>query len=180
MKLTVIIMWCIVILMVVIQVYQNIIADYKFENKYLYAWNLADKSSTIEAKLQHISKFVELLGENQKDFSSHNAQFMTTPDNSFEENFKALKTLHLRLKEIVTMDVKSFEYQTAIQQITAQEQGEATKLIHAIHGCWIKNKYPIIWRWYQSVWITTWVIFGITAFILTAFWLLNNLRRLNG
>ena len=148
------------------EIQQNIVADYRFEKTYLFAWNLADKSSTIDAKAKYISQFVELLEASKADFSSHDAQWMKTPDNSFEMNLAALKTLDSRLHEIMRMDVKSFEYQTAIQQITAQEQGEAKKLIGTLYGCWLKEKYPVVWDWFQAVWVVLWIAMMIAATIM--------------
>lgn len=143
-----------------------IVSDYRFEKQYLYAWNLADKSSTIEAKAKYISEFVGVIQSNKTDFSAYNAMWMETPDNSFENNLEALVTLKNRLAEIQKMDVKSFEYQTAIQQITAQEQGEATKLITTIKECWIKEKYISVWNWVAAIWTISTVVFGGIAVFL--------------
>lgn len=122
-------------------------SDYQFEKNYQFAWNLADKSSTLEAKAHYISQFVDLLESNKTDFAENDAIFFKTRDNSFEYNLLALKTLDARLREIMLMDAKSFEYQTAIQQITQQEQGEAGKLIDTIRGCWVLHNKPTVWGW---------------------------------
>ena len=45
------------------------------------------------------------------------------------------------------MNVASFEYQTAIQQITAQEQGEAQAMLEVFSGIWWKNNYIFLWEW---------------------------------
>ena len=44
------------------------------------------------------------------------------------------------------MDVESFAYQTAIQQITQQEQGEADNVIGNLSGCWEKEYYYFYWN----------------------------------
>lgn len=80
-------------------------------------------------------------------FATNNAYWLKTPNNSFDSNLNALKTLAQRLDEIQTMKTDSFEYQTAIQQITAQEQGEATALISSFEGCYFLACYPIAWEW---------------------------------
>lgn len=150
------------------QVEQLIMSDYQFEKQYLYAWNLADKSSTIDAKSKYIAQFVEKLETNKIDFSEYNAVWLKTPDNSFEMNLSALKTLNSRLNEIQKMDVKSFEYQTAIQQITAQEQGEAHNLIRVIRGCWNKENYAVVWGWYGFLWCIFFLITIIVGLIVLA------------
>ena len=122
-------------------------SSYTFENKYLYAWNLSDKSSTIEAKSVYINDFVNNLSSNRENFASHNAVWLKTPNNSFDCNLKALITLRDRLTEIKSMDITSFQYNTAIQQITSQEQGEAHSLISAIQGCYDLKNYWYVWDW---------------------------------
>jgi hypothetical protein len=147
---------------------QRLVAKYQFEKDYGFAWNLAYKSSTIEAKAGYIAQFIGLMESNKTDFSAHNAKWMTTPDNSFEMNLAALKTLNSRLQEVMKMDVKSFEYQTAIQQITQQEQGEADQLIGAIYGCWLKEKHPVVWTWYQNVWSVVELVMGFATLLMLA------------
>jgi len=148
------------------QIQQNVVSKYQFEKAYGYAWSLADKSSTIEAKAKYIAEFVEKLESNKADFSANNAVWLKTPDNSFDMNLAALKTLNGRLHEIMTMDVKSFEYQTAISQITAQEQGEAHQLINVVFGCWVMACHPIVWEWFELLWMALWVIMLVAAVVL--------------
>ena len=73
----------------------------------------------------------------------YNAIFFKTPDNSFDKNLEALQSLKTRLDEIQKMNVTSFKYQTAIQQITAQEKGEAQAMLAVFSG---KN-YIFLWEW---------------------------------
>ena len=40
--------------------------EYRFENQYFYAWDLAEKSSTIEAKCNYIAEFVENINSNRR------------------------------------------------------------------------------------------------------------------
>ena len=110
-------------------------------------WELSDKSSTIPAKQKYISEFVLNLenGYKKGDFASFDALFLKTPNNNFEANLNALKTLSQRLIEIQEMDPKTFEYNIAIQQITAQEQGDAHNLIGIIKECYFLNNYFIVW-----------------------------------
>ena len=126
---------------------KNIIANYKFEKNYLQLWELADKSSTIPAKQKYISEFVSVLEKDKDKFATHNAIFLKTPNNELVSNLNALKTLADRLSQIQEMNPNTFEYNTAIQQITAQEQGEAKALISVIRGCYYLETYPSIWGW---------------------------------
>lgn len=56
------------------------------------------------------------------------------------------------------MKVTSFEYQTAMQQITGQEQGEANEMLSVFKGVWYKENFILLWNW-----------IGITQLILCGF-----------
>jgi hypothetical protein len=124
-------------------------ANARYMCEYLYHWKLADKASTIAAKQKEIHAFVEVLekGDEKGEFAKNNAVFFPTPDNAFANNLEMLKTLEQRLGEIQAMDPKSFEYNTAIQQITAQEQGEAHEMLRVLDGCWTLQNYWWMWDW---------------------------------
>lgn len=164
------------ILLGIYQIKSLIIGNYRFEKDYLQFWELSDKSSTIPAKQKYISEFVLTLenGYKKGDFSSFNAIFLKTPNNNFEANLNALRTLSQRLIEIQEMDPKTFEYNTAIQQITAQEQGDAHKLIGIIKGCYFLNNYFIVWDWIGGClcFIT------IAGILICGLWLLFELNLL--
>lgn len=144
------------------QIYQNVVVNYKWENNYANHWSLADKSSTIPAKQQHVKDFVDALENGNKagQFASYNAIIFQTPNNNFRANLTALETLAQRLEEIQGMDTKSFEYNTAIQQITAQEQGEAHALIYVLEGCYVLASYPLVWYWLGGIFI------GLEVFLI--------------
>ncbi|MCX6749883.1 MAG: hypothetical protein NTZ83_00325 [Candidatus Pacearchaeota archaeon] len=107
---------------------------------------MADKSSTIVKKSEYLDKFVGALEKGGFE-RKYNAVFLKTPDNSFDQNFEALKSLQKRLHEIQDMDVSSFEYQTAMQQITGQEQGEAQEMMKVFRGIWWKENHLLLWNW---------------------------------
>jgi hypothetical protein len=130
----------------VIMIFFAVIGNYHYERDYESYWNLAEKASTIQQKAVYMDKFVA--GFKGKDFEGdYNAVFFKTPDNSFDKNLEALQSLKTRLGEIQKMNVSSFEYQTAIQQITAQEQGEAQAMLEVFSGIWWKNNYFYLWEW---------------------------------
>ena len=45
------------------------------------------------------------------------------------------------------MDPSSFQYNTAIEQITKQEQGEASAMSGVLYGCYALQSYPLGWGW---------------------------------
>jgi hypothetical protein len=153
----------IAILSLLVQLIIGIKASYSWNNEYLSYWELADRSSSLPAKTEHISTFITKL-ENSNS-ASHNAIFLTTPANSFQGNLDALKTLLVRLKEIQGMDPTSFQYNTAIQQITAQEQGEAQEIIKTLRGCYMKGNYFIVWNWVGGLLCAIgFIVLSITGF----------------
>lgn len=135
------------------QIVADIGANYRYERKYTQLWELSDKSSTIPAKQQYITQFVTALktGRTNGEFADNNALFLKTPNNEFDSNLKALETLAGRLNEIQGMDPSSFQYNTAIQQITAQEQGEAHQLLSVFQGCWRLNNCFTLWQWVGGI-----------------------------
>lgn len=151
-------------------------AAYTYENKYGQLWELADKSSTISAKYSYINEFVIALekGYTNGDFADYNATFLQTPNNSFQKNLEALKTLSERLGEIREMNPSSFEYNTAIQQITAQEQGEADAILAVFKGCYNRENYPITWGWIGNIFGIFTLLCSLIALFGSFFFLMDN------
>lgn len=166
-------LWFMVAVIGVTLTYGQIMAKYNYQKRYSYHWNLADKSSTIPAKEQHINAFVKALkeGKARGDFSDNNAIFLKTPDNSFDANFAAIETLAQRLGEIQQMDPKSFEYNTAIQQITEQEQGESYKMMSVFYGCYELANYFYVWGWIDTILVLTFIISAVVGAFLIGYYL---------
>lgn len=152
-------------LLIIISISVGIIGSYQYENQIKSYWDLADKASTVEKKSVNIDKFVEAL-ENSTLKGKYNAIFLTTPNNSFDQNLEALKTLQQRLHEIQKMEVTSFEYQTAMQQITGQEQGEANEMLSVFKGVWWKENHFLLWNWIAWVQILICLGIGITGIVI--------------
>lgn len=144
----------------------GIIGHYQYSKEFSSYWNLAEKASSIEKKIEGIDKFVYAL-ERSNLHGKYDALFLETPDNSFDENFAALKSLQTRLHEIREMDIKSFEYQTALQQITQQEQTEAGEMLAVFDGVWWKDNHFMLWDW---VAFTQIAILVVCFFIGGAIW----------
>lgn len=142
------------------QITSAVKASFSFKRDYLFEWSLADKSSTIEDKTVHISNFIQRLeaGHAGGGFAGHDALFLQQPDNSFAANLVALKSLQKRLVEIGDLEPDSFQYNTAIQQITAQEQGEAGAMLKTFKGCYQLSQYPITWGWVGIVILCLWLL----------------------
>jgi hypothetical protein len=151
-----------------IGIYGMIMSNYKYDRDIQSNWKLADKASTMKQKAIYIDKYVSAL-ESSNLSGSYNALILTTPDNSFDMNLEQLKTLQTRLHSVDTMNIQSFAYQTAIQQITAQEQGEAKCMLDVFEGCWNKIHYWYLWNW---IGVTIYVLstIGLIIFIL---WLID-------
>jgi hypothetical protein len=130
---------------------QAVVANYNYERKYLSYWELSDRSSTILAKEQYITQFVDAINQDRGSFADYNALVLKTPQNNFDKNLQAVTTLRDRLKDIEGMNESDFAYQTAIQQITAQEQGEAQNLLGMIQGAYYLGSYPLQWNWIAGI-----------------------------
>lgn len=160
-----------ILIAVIVVVLTGIYAAYDVYRSYLYNreiqsyWDLADKSSTIQKKSEYIDIFVDKL-EQSGLHGNYNAIWQTTPDNSFDCNFDALKTLQKRLHDVQNMEVTSFEYQTAMQQITGQEQGESADMISVFKGTWTKEHYPLMWGWISAIIYT---LIGLSWFFTILF-----------
>ncbi len=143
------------------QVVGYVLAENQYTVEIYNYWSLADKASTIEAKSMYMDKFVGAL-DNAGLQGSYNAIWLQNPDNSFDKNFEMLQTLQIRLHEIKNMNVSSFEYQQAMAQITAQEQGEAQEMLSVFEGVWYLNNHMRLWNW---IWVIS-VLFGCALIII--------------
>lgn len=140
-------------------------SNYEWENSVLSNWSLSDKSSTLQAKSEYMDKFVSALRNG--NLADNDALIYKTADNNCDNNVKAVETLRDRLNQIKGMDESSFQYQQAIQQITAQEQGESKELISTLNGCWMKTHHYFIWNIFAclGVFLSIFVI-GFLGFLL--------------
>lgn len=162
MKVVGIILVVLVCVFVILDITIGVYGWYRYSRDIGSYWSLAEKASTINQKADYIDKFVQAL-EGQGMSGQYNAVFFQTPDNSFDKNMEALKSLQTRLCEIKTMDITSFQYQTAIQQITAQEQGEANEMMGVFRGIWWKTHYLLLWNWMLIVNVCVLFLLGMVG-----------------
>jgi hypothetical protein len=66
----------------------------------------------------------------------YNAMFFKNPGNNVQKNLEVLLSSQERLRQVRKIDVSSLAYQTAVQQVNAQEQGEAQEITKTIKGAW--------------------------------------------
>lgn len=125
-------------------------AQIQYTNRVGNYWTLADRASTLADKRQFIDRFVAALEKADLE-GTHNAAFFLTPENSFDANLTAVKSLQQRLAEIESMDIKSFEYQQALSQVTQQEMNEAEDMLKVFKGCWILENHTLAWSWHAGL-----------------------------
>ena len=140
-------------ILIALNVIFGVKSDYEYNRDIGSYWSLSDKASTVEKKSEYLDLYVKAL-EKSDLLGSHNAIILKTPDNLFDNNLIALRSLQQRMHDIVKMDVGSFEYQTAMQQITGQEQGEADEMVSLFRSVWYKNNYFLLWNWIAYIQIT--------------------------
>lgn len=157
------------VLLLVSGIILNVRVSYRYEREISSYWSLAEKASSISQKSEYVDKYVDALAAT--DLSGNNALIFKTPDNSLLANFKAILSLRDRLREISSMDEKSFAYQTAIQQITAQEQGENNNVTSTLYGGYLlHNGYWYLWDWIGVTFfciLCTIIVFCVLILIVT-------------
>lgn len=163
-KITFIVLGVVLALIGAAFIVDDVHADYVYDNTIGSYWELSVKASTLEQKSTYLNSFVAAL--DTAHLSGHDALVFETPDNDYDQNLIALKSLQQRMVEIKGMDVKSFEYQQAISQITAQEQGEAEHLLGIFRGVWYKQYHPLVWNFYAFLTEALLPIAGIVFFLV--------------
>jgi hypothetical protein len=136
-------------------------ANFEYDNTVQSYWELSVKASTLQTKTMYLNQYVTALDD--AHLCCNAAWIWQTRDNDYGYNYTALKSLQTRMQEIQSMDVKSFEYQQAISQITAQEQGEAETMLSTFKTIWFKCNHTLFWGPYEFL-----GIFGLAvlAFVL--------------
>jgi predicted negative regulator of RcsB-dependent stress response len=154
------------ILMAIIIGFAQFRANYEYSTAIGSYWDLSEKASTLKQKSTYLDKYVAGLEDPATRFAPFNATIYQTPNNSFEQNLVAVKSLQSRMHQIQNMDETSFAYQTAIQQITAQEQGEGQEVTDTFEGCWMLGNHSGLWGWHVVIW---WLIIGLGLIFLAVF-----------
>lgn len=145
----------------------DIYAGYVYDNTIMSYWNLSIKASTLQQKATYLDQYVA--ATEAANLSGNDALIFPTPDNNYDQNLIALKSLQKRMHEIEHMDVQSFQYQQAISQITAQEQGEARSMLETLKNIYFKCNHPIFWDIYELLIVST-LLLGIFIPIVLFLW----------
>lgn len=153
------------VLLILFWVALEVSASYQYENSIGSYWELSDKASTLAQKSAYLDQYVDAL-EKSGLAGTSDAVFLKTPNNNFDQNMIALKSLQGRMHQIQNMDEQQFAYQTAIQQITAQEQGEASHLTSTFEGCWYLQHKPLLWGWIDAIFWLSFIGAAITGVVL--------------
>lgn len=153
------------LLLVGLWIRAEVLADFEYDAAIGSYWSLSEKASSLDVKADYLDKFVSAV--DAAHLTGHNAIFLKTPDNSVEQNLVALHSLQTRMHEIRKMDPTSFPYQQAITQITAQEQGEAGKMLDAFYGIWYLQNHFLLWGWIDFI---AWTVMAM-AVIISGIWL---------
>jgi hypothetical protein len=134
--------------LVAFHAFQEIYTNYECNRDLLSYWKLSAKASTLKQKSLYLDQFVANLEAAR--LWGYDAVIFKTPNNSYEQNMATLKSLQSRMDEIKGMDVRSFEYQQAMYQISAQEEGGANGVADLI-GVWYLRQHPLVWGWIDGL-----------------------------
>jgi hypothetical protein len=98
----------------------SVFIGYNFDREIGQWFELSDKASTIDKKLDYIEKFDAAIQKYDLT-EGQTTIFFPTRETSLEENYAILLTLEQRLNETANLSTSSQEYQWAIRQITEDE-----------------------------------------------------------
>lgn len=94
--------------------------NYEYDLSIGSFFELSDKASKLDVKLVYLKQYAAAL-ENAGLDTGQTTVFFPTRETSLEENYRVLSSLVTRMEEISGMEIDSFQYQTAMQQITENE-----------------------------------------------------------
>ena len=140
-------------------IHGGIYASYSYDVRMGQYIRLADDSSTAESKLEYLKKFEEVVSSN---IFRNEARYVFKKERlTRDKQLKVLSTLQTRLQDAVEMDPLSFEYQTAMQQITGQEFDHALGEINdIISSCWLRQSgFAVFCLW--IAWLLCLILFII-------------------
>jgi hypothetical protein len=93
--------------------------NYHYNNEIGSYFELSDKASTIDTKLEYLEKYEKGLLKYGLDKGQSTMNYQTS-ETDLSENYKVLLTLKERLKETKNLPKNSDAYQWAIKQITEE------------------------------------------------------------
>jgi len=126
----------------------NIANNNQWKNDIYSYWELSDRASTIDKKLEYLYRFRDALKESGLD-SGYAGYVIKNKSNDLSLAMETLDTLVTRLEQAKTMNPSSLEYQQAIKQITTDEYQGFNTCVFA--GGWVRIS---LWRWMNTPFIT--------------------------
>ncbi len=153
MKATGIVLWIVgLVLFIVFLSWGFIYSLYLYDVEIGQNVSLADDASTAVKKLEYLEKFSVAV---RAKITRNQARFIFKRERlTRDKQLEILETLQTRLREAVSMDPTSFEYQTAMGQITGQEFDHALGEINGImSSCWLRQSPFAIF----CLWVSWWM-----------------------
>lgn len=98
----------------------SVFVGYSFDSNIGQWFELSDKASTLDKKLDYLQKFDAAIQKYDLT-EGQSTIFFPTKETSLEENYAVLLSLEQRLNQTSNLSVTSQEYQWAIRQITEDE-----------------------------------------------------------
>lgn len=154
--------WLTLFVFVALHAGTELYGDYRYDNEVGGYWSLSIKASSLEQKTIYLDKFISALDSNGLA-GMNDSLILSTPNNSYDQNMVALKSLQKRMHEMQSMDVSSLEYQQAMNQITGQEQGDSREMTTTLRSIWFKKNYFFL---YGGIDLARWVAEILAALVL--------------
>ncbi len=124
-----------------------IMSPYQYDRDVRQYLKLADDASDAKTKLSHLGEYRDAI---TAKIGRNDARYIFTEKQyTRDAQLAILDTLISRLRDISQMDPKSFEYQTAMQQVTGQEFDHTCSRIDGIF--WDCYRRSSGWRWLWTV-----------------------------
>jgi hypothetical protein len=98
----------------------SVFVGYNFNSNIGQWFELSDKASTIDKKLEYLERF-DAAVQKYDLTEGQSTIFFPTKETSLEENYAVLQSLLQRLRDTKNLSTSSQEYQWALRQITEDE-----------------------------------------------------------
>lgn len=124
--------------------------------------SLADDASTANAKLVYLKEYKDAVSQIKEE----NANYIFQQKRyTKSEQLKVLDTLINRLEITSQMDVKSFEYQQAMYQISGQEMNHTLEVINSVfYWCYAREHAYFILHY--ILWGILFLVVGLVVWLM--------------
>ena len=143
----------------------GVYSSYFYDVKISQFVKLADDASTADKKLEYLLKYENAI----RSFIWNNeARYVFKRERlTRDKQLEIIGTLVQRLTEAKTMNPVSFEYQTAMSQITGQEFNHTLADIDSIiHDCWLRQSaFAVFCLWFAWIPCLLGILIGVGLLI---------------